>query len=95
MLERLALLARPVFEAGEFLAEGEGHVTGRAVALLGDDEVGFAFRLVFLFLSVGVILLPNEQADDIGVLLDAARLAQIAQTRPAFAVARCGSPDFD
>ena len=78
MLDRLALFARPIFEAGEFLPEGERYVARRAVALLGDDQLRFAFHLVFLFLSVGVIFLPNEQADEIGVLLDTARFAQVA-----------------
>ena len=87
MLKRLALFARAIFEAGEFLPEGERHVARRAVALLGDDQLRFAFRLVFFLLGVGVVFLPDEQADEIGVLLDAARFAQVAQARPAFAVA--------
>ena len=81
------LFPRAVFEAGEFLQESERHIARRAVALLGDDELGFAFALVFLLLSVGVIFLPNEKPNQVGVLLDAARFAQVAQTRPAFAVA--------
>ena len=34
------------------------------------------------FLVVGVVFLAHEQPDQIGVLLDAARFAQVAQARP-------------
>ena len=86
-LSRLRLRARAVFEAGEFLEEGQRHVADGAVALLGDDQRRFAFGFLFFLVGVGVIFLADEQADDVGVLLDAAGFAQIAQARAALAVA--------
>src|SRR6476646_5708394 len=47
LLKRLALFSRAIFEAGEFLSESERNIAGRAVALLGDDQVSLAFALVF------------------------------------------------
>jgi len=61
---RLAFFAGAVFEAGEFLAEGERHVAHRAVGLLRNDQIGFAFDFVFFLFGIGV-------------LFDAARLAQV------------------
>ena len=61
-----------VLEPGEVLEEGQLDGAGRAVAVLGDDQLGDA-RLV-----VGVVVLgPVEQEDDVGVLLDGTRLAEV------------------
>ncbi len=83
----LWLGAGAVFEPGELFEEGEGDVADGAVALLGDDEGGFAFGFLFLLVAVGVVFLADEEGDDIGVLLDAAGLAEIAEAGAAFAFA--------
>ena len=63
---------------------------GGAVAVLGDDELGHALR-VGLADAVGVqrlpflarmyIVLAVDEEDDVGVLLDGAGLAQVAEHR--------------
>ena len=59
-----------------------------AVSLLGDDEFRLALDLLLLLIVVRVVFFPPEKADEICILLDRAGLAQIAQARPALAIAR-------
>src|SRR6266849_447067 len=54
-----------VVEAGVVAAELELDHPGRAVAVLGDDELGDAGSLVRL-----VVLRPEKKHDDVRVLLD-------------------------
>src|SRR5262252_10571533 len=65
---------------------GEGHVVGqehkrelagRAVPLLGDEDVGDALPLGIPIVE----LLAVQEDDDVGVLLDGARIAQIGELR--------------
>src|SRR5436190_23498714 len=74
-------------EPGELLEEGERHVAGGPVALLGDDECRLALGFLFLFVAIGVVLFAHEEAHHVGILLDAAGFAEVAQPRPAFGVA--------
>src|SRR5271169_5962392 len=74
--------------------ELQRHGAGRSVTLLADDDFGFAMdlghlRLPFeVFFSPGtrfaiaqVVFFPEHEQDDVGVLLDRTRLAQIRQLR--------------
>jgi hypothetical protein len=76
-----------VLEAREFLEKRQRHIADGAVALLGDDERGLAFGLLFFIVALGVILLTDQEADEIGVLLDAAGFPQIAQAGAALGFA--------
>ena len=73
-------------EARVRLAELERHVADRSVAVLGD------LRLDELDLGVGVLLaVAVEEDDDVGVLLEAAALAEVAEPRlgASLAARRC------
>src|SRR5262245_12155198 len=79
-------LARSVVvEARVLLPEMQLHGAGRPVALLADDDLGDAFdALVGLGIDRPVVkLLPVDEAHDVRILLDGARLAQVGQLRPA------------
>src|SRR5215470_8579539 len=69
---------RPILKPSELLQEGETYSVGRAIALLGNDQFGFAFQ-------VGIVRLINFFAEDechnIGVLLDGTRFTQIGKLR--------------
>jgi hypothetical protein len=67
-----------VFEARVVGEVGQLDRAGGAVALLGDDDLGFALE-VFVFAVV--VLLAVDEADDVGVLLDRAGLAQVGEQR--------------
>src|SRR5665647_2372616 len=69
---RLRLLH--VDEATEVPLEGGGDGAGFAVAVLGDDEVGFAGAFVFV---VGVFAVQEDH--HVGVLLEGAGLAEVAE----------------
>ncbi len=47
--------------------------------MFGDDEGGFAFGLFFVLFVFGVVFFADEEADDVGVLFDAAGIAQVAE----------------
>ena len=64
------------------------------VTLLGDDQRGFALGLLLVLVGVRVILLAHEQADEVGILLDAAGFAEVAQPRAALGFAACAARDF-
>ena len=55
--------------------EAEPAAVGGAVAVLGDDDLRLALPLRVLVVAV-------DEHDDVGVLLDGARLAQVRQHRP-------------
>ena len=85
--ERASLVERlgdggEVLEPRQVLEEGQLDGVGRPVAVLGDDQLGDA-RLV-----VGVVVLgAMKKQDDVGILLDRARFAQVGHPRPfVFAV---------
>src|SRR5262245_12681773 len=77
-------LARAVVvEARVFLLEVQLHGAGGPVALFADDHLGEPFD-AFVRLRIDrpvVKLLAVNEADDIGVLLDRAGLAQVGQLR--------------
>ena len=56
----------------------ELHGAGLAVAVLGDDALGQVVVLV----AVVVVVVPVEEHDDVGVLLDGARLTQVGEHGP-------------
>ena len=70
-----------VFEAREFVQPGELDVAGGAVALLADQEVGLAFHALAVFFVRLIELFAVDEHHDVGVLLDRARLAQVAELR--------------
>src|SRR5437773_3815612 len=73
-----------VVEAGVFLLKEQLHGAGGPVALLADDQVGQSLEAV-VGLGVDrpvVELLPIDEADDVGVLLDGAGFPQVRQLRP-------------
>src|SRR5438034_11314892 len=66
-------------EAGEAAAENEFHHVRRAIALLGDAQLGF-FALFGSGASFEKVR-PVDEHHHIGVLLDRARFAQIGELR--------------
>src|SRR5882672_2334922 len=63
-----------VVEASVVAAELELDHAGRAVAMFGDDQLGDAGPFVRF-----VVLGPEEEHDDVRVLLDRTRLSQVAE----------------
>src|SRR5438552_3503612 len=63
-----------VSERAVLAHEGNARDADRSVALLADDDVGLAGR--------DVLLVPVDQEDDVGVLLDCAALAKVRRPRP-------------
>src|SRR5437867_12480925 len=76
---------RVVVEARVFLLEEELHGPRGAVALFSDDELCEAFDVVVRLRVGGAVveLLAIDEAHDVGVLLDRARLPQVGELRPA------------
>src|SRR5229473_2913730 len=68
-----------ILEAGELADVGQLGGVGGAVALLGDDHLGYAWLLAVAM----VHLVAIDERDEVGVLLDRARLAQIGEQRAA------------
>src|SRR5262249_1449770 len=86
MLLDVAVFLRTVFEAGAGMQERQFDHADRAVALLGDDDFGEAFKVGVVFL---VDLFAEDEGEDGGFLLNGARVAQIGELRtmvpaPAF-----------
>src|SRR5438093_1727791 len=83
-LERGSVARGVIVEARVLFLEMQLHGAGRAVALLPDDHFRDAFdALVGFGIDRAVVeLLPVDETDDVGVLLDRARLAEIGELRP-------------
>src|SRR5919108_4805490 len=79
-----ALARGVVVEARVFLLEVQLHGAGGTIALLADDHLGDALdALVRLRVHRPVVeLLAINEADDVGVLLDGAGLAQVGELGP-------------
>src|SRR4051812_21939312 len=77
-LESVGILE--VGEAREAAEERHIDAADRAVPLLADDDLGPPLRLL---LVRKVHLVAVDEKDDVGVLLDRARLAQVRHHRPA------------
>src|SRR5262245_6592539 len=75
------LTDREVLEAGELADERQLDDTGRTVALLGDDQLGYAFCTGRRLTLVAVHVLAVDEGDDVGVLFERARLAEVGQLR--------------
>src|SRR5436309_15687184 len=93
-LERGSLARGVIVEARVLFLEMQLHGARGAIALLPDDHFRDAFdALVGLGIDRAVVeLLPVDEADDVGVLLDRARFAKIGELRPpvlAAALLRC------
>src|SRR5262245_52329247 len=84
---RFLALKGAIFEAGNAFEECQRHGADRTVSLFGNDKLGFAFQLLSLLIVVEVIFLAPEKSDEVSILLDRARLSQIAQARFALAIA--------
>jgi hypothetical protein len=67
--------ARQTFEPGQHVQERQLDGAGGAVALLADDDLGHAGLLAGV---LGVVLVAVDEHDDVGILLDGARFAQVA-----------------
>src|SRR5688500_9926792 len=79
MLQRSETVALyGVLETRELAEEGEIDLADRAVTLLRDDELGEALS----FRRRVVDLVAGDEEDDVGVLLDGARLAKVGHHRP-------------
>src|SRR5262245_52012581 len=74
----LALRGRQILERGVFGNEGQIHAAGRPVPLLADDDLGDL--LPFLRLQP-VPLRPVHEHDEIGILLQGPRFAQVGALR--------------
>src|ERR1700730_6262281 len=72
---------REILESGEFADEGELDDAGRAVALLGDDELGDTLRFGGRLAPVAVHVLAVDEHDDVGALIEGARFAQVRELR--------------
>src|ERR1700681_108772 len=73
---------RQVLEAGVGLVEVEVHEPGWTVALLADDDLGASLQGVSVLVGGPVVhLLPEDEHNQIGVLLDRAGFAKIRQLR--------------
>src|SRR6267143_852144 len=83
-LEGGSLARRVVVEARVFLLEVQLHGAGRAIALFPDDHLRNALDAFVCFgvHRAVVELLPIDEADNVGVLLDCPGLAQVGQLRP-------------
>src|SRR5271163_926989 len=80
----LFFAAGQVFEACALRHVSEVHRAGGAVPLLGDDDLCLTFGVgigLTVFIAVVVALAMNE-GDNVGILLDRARLAQVGEQRP-------------
>src|SRR5262250_1753774 len=66
----------PILEGRVLRDEGELHHAGRTVALLADDHVGHA---LILFPLQAVAVGPVQEEDEVGVLLEGARFAQVGE----------------
>src|SRR5215469_10756245 len=64
----------PVFKARELLEECQAHAIGRAVALLGDDQFGFALKIRIIWF---VDFFAKDETDYISILLNRTRFAQV------------------
>ena len=76
---------REVLEPGQVLEEGQLDAAGRAIAVLGHDDLGQA-RLVVDIIVVGSM----EQEHNVGVLLDGPGLAKVGHAGPAVLAALHG-----
>ena len=70
-----------VAETGEFLAPGQLNVTHRTVAVFGDNQLGFTCMFGTFLLRLCLQFGTMNEHHDIGILLDGARFAQVAQFR--------------
>ncbi len=87
MIGVLAQILGAVLKLGEVMQKYQIYFSDGPVALLGDDQLRhpaqiFAVPLVHLF--------AEDESHQVGILLDRARFAQIAQLRPVIALARLG-----
>src|SRR5664279_3262167 len=69
---------RAIFETRELSEEGERHISDGTVTLLGDDEIGQPFQVLAIAL---VHFFAEDEAYEIGILLDGSGIAEIAQLR--------------
>src|ERR1051325_1343337 len=76
-----------VEELRDVVAEHELEVADRAVALLGDDDLGDS--LLFRVLVVNLVAI--DEGHEIGILLDRTRLAKVGELRPVIARALLGA----
>src|SRR5687768_16197441 len=77
----LPMAGGEVFETREFPHEGELDDAGRSVPLLADDDLRHALGVGRRLVPLAVQILAIDEHDDVGVLLEGARLAQIRQLR--------------
>src|SRR5688572_8062938 len=77
-----SLTGGEIFEPCEFANERELDDPGGAVSLFGDDQLGDPLRIGWRLSFVEIHLLTVDERDDVRVLLQGARFAQIRELRP-------------
>src|SRR5229473_1241866 len=87
LLRRVIRRRLVVEELRDVVSENELEVADRAVALLSDDDLGDTLLLRVLV----VHLIAVDEADDVRVLFDRSRLAEIGELRPVIAGALLGT----
>src|SRR5947209_7883449 len=84
---RLAQILGAVLKFGEVMQKYQVYFSDWAVALFGDEQ----FRHPAQIFAVALInLFAEDERHQVGILLDRARFAQIAQLRTMIALARLG-----
>src|SRR5882672_4227465 len=84
LFSRFAIAVGHVSEAGGIVQECEVKTADGAVALLGDDDLGFASQGGVVLL---VDLFAEDEHDEVGVLLDRAGLTKIGKLGTVVAAA--------
>src|SRR3954471_15203254 len=80
---------RAILKTRELAEETQGHVADGSVALLGDDEIGESAQVLAISL---VNFFAKNERDQIRILFDGSRIAQITQLRFMIADARLCRP---
>src|SRR5688572_8051656 len=75
--ERPLSPSRQIRETRLLAEEGEAHHSGRAVALLGENQLRGAGVGAVRVLVIGIVAI--NQDDDVGVLLERARFTQVRE----------------
>src|SRR5579859_3498458 len=87
VLSRWRSAFHQILKAGGVLQESQLQASSWTIALLGDDDLGYAFDLGRNLLAAHVVLLAENESDHVGVLLDRSRFAQIGKLWTLLALA--------
>src|ERR1700675_1833894 len=70
MFPPLGMIAGAALKAGVLLQECQRHVAGWSIALFRDDQFCFAGALLFCFVICLVVLRPDKESDEVGILFN-------------------------